>query len=183
MESRPINLIVSDHRMPGMTGGELLKTVREKYPETIRIMLTGFADVNSIMGAVKEGAVYKFITKPWNDEDLRLTVSLALQQFVLMQENPKLKDLARQQQIKIKSFAGLFEQNRGMLGDILVKEGVVTKEQLELAISRKEGHEFLGDTLVRLGAATEPQYDRTRMSSWWGRSVIWKPQTSLLKRH
>ena len=157
MESRPINLIVSDHRMPGMTGGELLKTVREKYPETIRIMLTGFADVNSIMGAVKEGAVYKFITKPWNDEDLRLTVSLALQQFVLMQENRKLKDLARQQQIKIKSFAGLFEQNRGMLGDILVKGGVVTKEQLELAISRKEEHEFLGDTLVRLGTATEPQ--------------------------
>ena len=157
MESRPINLIVSDHRMPGMTGGELLKTVREKYPETIRIMLTGFADVNSIMGAVKEGAVYKFITKPWNDEDLRLTVSLALQQFVLMQENRKLKDLARQQQIKIKSFAGLFEQNRGMLGDILVKGGVVTKEQLELAISRKEDHEFLGDTLVRLGTATEPQ--------------------------
>src|SRR5690349_8455599 len=69
MESEPVNLILSDHRMPGMSGAELLKTVRERWPETIRIMLTGHADVNSIMGAVKEGAVYKFITKPWNDED------------------------------------------------------------------------------------------------------------------
>ena len=101
LEERQVHLLISDHRMPGMNGAELLKTVRERWPETIRIMLTGYADVNSIMGAVKEGAVYKFITKPWNDEDLRLTVALALQQYVLMHENRHLKELARQQQTKI----------------------------------------------------------------------------------
>ena len=150
-----VHLIVSDHRMPGMTGAELLKTVREQYPETIRIMLTGHADVNSIMGAVKEGAVYKFITKPWNDEDLRLTVALALQQFVLIHENRRLKDIAREQQTKIKSFAGLFEENRGMLGDILVRAGLIGKEELELVNRQKEDHEFLGDLLVRAGILTE----------------------------
>jgi len=155
LESRAVNLIISDHRMPGMTGAELLKTVREKYPETIRIMLTGYADVNSIMGAVREGAVYKFITKPWNDEDLRLTVSLALQQFVLLQENRRLKELARQQQTRIKSFSGLFEENRGMLGDILVNSGLITREQLDLARRQKEAHEFLGDVLVRMGLTSE----------------------------
>lgn len=92
-----VHLVVSDHRMPGMTGAELLKAIKDQWPETIRIMLTGHADVNSIMGAVQDGAVYKFITKPWNDEDLRLTVSLALQQYVLQHDNRKLRDLARVQ--------------------------------------------------------------------------------------
>jgi type II secretory ATPase GspE/PulE/Tfp pilus assembly ATPase PilB-like protein/FixJ family two-component response regulator len=152
---QPVQLIISDHRMPGMTGAELLKAVREKYHDTIRIMLTGHADVNSIMGAVKEGAVYKFITKPWNDEDLRLTVSLALQQYVLMHENRHLKELSRQQQTKIKSFAGLFEQNRGMLGDILLKAGLVTPQDLERARTQKDTNEFLGDFFVRVGTLSE----------------------------
>lgn len=150
LEERPVHLLVSDHRMPGMTGAELLKTVRERWPETIRIMLTGYADVNSIMGAVKEGAVYKFITKPWNDEDLRLTVALALQQYVLMHENRHLKELASQQQHKIRQYAGLFEENRGMLGDILVKAGLIGQEELALARKQQEPGEFIGDTLIRL---------------------------------
>ncbi len=155
LSQQPVQLIISDHRMPGMSGAELLKTVREKYHDTIRIMLTGHADVNSIMGAVKEGAVYKFITKPWNDEDLRLTVSLALQQYVLMHENRNLKELARQQQTRIKSFAGLFEQNRGMLGDILVKSGLIGVQELDLARKQKDSNEFLGDFFVRSGILSE----------------------------
>ncbi len=155
LEEQQVNLLISDHRMPGMTGAELLKVVRERWPETIRIMLTGYADVNSIMGAVKEGAVYKFITKPWNDEDLRLTVALALQQYVLMHENRHLKELARQQQTKIKNYAGLFEENRGMLGDILVKCGLIGQEELALAHKQQEQGEFLGDSLIRLKLLTE----------------------------
>lgn len=155
LEQQPVHLIISDHRMPVMTGAELLKIVREKYPETIRIMLTGYADVNSIMGAVKEGAVYKFITKPWNDEDLRLTVALALQQFVLMRENRRLKTVAIQQESKIRSYAGLFEQNRGMLGDILVKAAAISVQDLEVARQQKDSKEFLGDFLVRCGVLTE----------------------------
>jgi len=155
LEERQVHLLITDHRMPGMTGAELLKLVRERWPETIRIMLTGYADVNSIMGAVKEGAVYKFITKPWNDEDLRLTVSLALQQYLLMRENRHLKELARQQQSKIKNYAGLFEENRGMLGDILVKCGLIGLEELALANKQQEQGEFLGDTLIRLKLLTE----------------------------
>ena len=155
LEEHQVHLLISDHRMPGMTGAELLKAVRERWPETIRIMLTGYADVNSIMGAVKEGAVYKFITKPWNDEDLRLTVALALQQYLLMHENRHLKDLARQQQAKIKNYAGLFEENRGMLGDILVKAGLIGQEELALVRRQQEQGEFLGDTLIRLKLVTE----------------------------
>ncbi len=155
MEKVRVHLVVTDHRMPGMTGAELLKAIKEKWPGTIRIMLTGYADVQSIMGAVKDGAVYKFITKPWNDEDLRLTVSLALQQYVLMQENHKLKEITRKQQLKIKNFAGLFEENRGVLGNILVKDGVLHKEELARAQRELREGEFLTEALVRLNLAAE----------------------------
>jgi type II secretory ATPase GspE/PulE/Tfp pilus assembly ATPase PilB-like protein/FixJ family two-component response regulator len=155
MNSERVHLVISDHRMPGVTGAELLKEIKLRWPQTIRIMLTGYADVQSIMGAVKDGAVYKFITKPWNDEDLRLTVSLALQQYVLMQENQRLKEITRKQQLKIKNYAGLFDENRGMLGTILVNAGMLKKEELERAQREAAEGELLGETLMRLGFITE----------------------------
>lgn len=155
MEERSVQLVISDHRMPGMTGSEMLKRIKDSWPDTIRIMLTGYADVNSIMGAVKDGAVYKFITKPWNDEDLRLTVSLALQQYVLIQENRQLKEVAKHQQATITRYAGLFDESRGMLADILVKNGTITKDAVSSAQGQRETGEYFGDTLVRLGLVSE----------------------------
>ena len=160
MAAERVHLVVSDHRMPGMTGAELLKEIKEKWPETIRIMLTGHADVTSIMGAVKDGAVYKFITKPWNDEDLRLTVSLALQQYVLMQENRRLKELARNQQMKIKNYAGMFDENRSQLGVIVARAGVVREEEVERARREMADGETLGEALVRLGLTSETRIVR-----------------------
>ena len=165
MEGNEVQLIVSDHRMPGMTGSELLKTVKERWPQTIRIMLTGHADVNSVMGAVKDGAVYKFITKPWNDDDLRLTVSLALQQYVLMQENQSLKELTRSQQQRIKNYANLFDENRGMMGNILIKAGLISKEEIARAGRERSQGEYFSDTLVRLGILTETQVVKALQAS------------------
>jgi len=150
-----VQLVVSDHRMPGVTGAQLLKEIKERWPETIRIMLTGYADVQSIMGAVNEGAVYKFITKPWNDEDLRLTISLALQQFSLLQENRKLKEVTRQQAEKLKNFSTLVGENNGVLGSLLANAGVVKREDFHRALRERQGEEFVTDTLGRLGLATE----------------------------
>lgn len=155
LERQQIHLLLTDHRMPGMNGADLLKIVRERWPETIRIMLTGYADVNSIMGAVKDGAVYKFITKPWNDEDLRLTVSLALQQYMVMHENRRLKELTRSQQQKLRSYSGIFDENRGVMGKILIQEGVLRAEELERAYREMKSGEFLSDTVVRLGITSE----------------------------
>ncbi len=150
-----VHLIISDHRMPGKTGAQLLKEIKEHWPETIRIMLTGYADVQSIMGAVNEGSVYKFITKPWNDEDLRLTVSLALQQYVLLQENRKLRDLTKKQKAKLGNLSSLQENNQVAMGNILVRSGGLTDESLAMAQQNRHGSEFLGDTLVRLNLLSE----------------------------
>ena len=155
MESNHVQLIVSDYKMPQMTGAELLRTIKNKWPETIRIMLTGYADIQAIMGAVNEGAVYKFITKPWNDDDLRLTVSLALQQYELIRENRKLKDVAKTQREKLADYSRLFDEYRGVLGTVLTREGVVSEDQVKMASREAARDETLGETLVRLGITTE----------------------------
>lgn len=155
MERETIHLVVTDHRMPGMTGAQLLREIRKNWPETIRIMLTGYADVQSIMGAVNEGSVFKFITKPWNDEDLRLTVSLALQQYALIQENKQLRKITAKQHAQIKKFSIVLDENKGLIGNYLLNAGLLSQEDFDWALQEKQEGELLGDTLVRLGFVTE----------------------------
>lgn len=150
-----VHLMVTDYKMPKMTGAELLKEVKNKWSDIIRIMLTGYADIQAIMGAVNEGAVYKFITKPWNDEDLRLTVSLALQQHLLIRENKRLKEQTKKQEQKIREFCSIYNEYRGILGDVLVDTGAITKTQLDTALKEKRSGEFISDVIARLGFASE----------------------------
>jgi len=70
-----IHVIVSDQRMPGMTGIDLLAEVRKISPTTARMLLTGYADLVSIIAAVNEGEVYRFLNKPWNQEDLKAALA------------------------------------------------------------------------------------------------------------
>ncbi|MCG3126778.1 MAG: Chemotaxis response regulator protein-glutamate methylesterase [Phycisphaerae bacterium] len=90
IESGPPDLIISDQRMPGSTGLDLLRTVRTRWPGTIRIILSGYAEVGSIIAAVNEGAIYKFLTKPWNDEELKINIRRALEQSELERENRRM---------------------------------------------------------------------------------------------
>jgi response regulator RpfG family c-di-GMP phosphodiesterase len=66
-----VQVVLSDQRMPEMSGTEFLARVRQLYPETIRIVLTGYTDLDSVTGAINRGAIYKFLTKPWDDDQLR----------------------------------------------------------------------------------------------------------------
>ncbi len=133
LSAEEIHVIITDHRMPGITGADLLRQIKKEYPQTIRIMLTGHADVGAIMGAVNEGAVYKFITKPWNDEDLRITVGLALEQYDLIQENRALKKSRLTQDKKIHQMSRFIDTHRSQVGTILLKHNLLRKEDLEKA--------------------------------------------------
>ena len=155
LEREQINLVVSDYMMPDVNGVDLLQEIKQRWPETIRIMLTGHADVQAIMGAVSNGAVYKFITKPWNDEDLRLTVSLAIQQYVLIQENKTLKEITHQQQARIKNLSAFSNKDHKALGNMLVKLGVIKQEELVKVHHDVQEGEFLTETMVKLGVTTE----------------------------
>ncbi len=153
---QPLHVVLSDHRMPGMTGTDLLKQVKARYPKTIRIMLTGYADTDAVMGAVNEGAVYKFITKPWNDDDLRLTVSLALEQYDLIRENTSLKKQAETQKKELKQLSRFVNSHRSQLGNILRAEGCIDQAMLDKALSiQAKSNNILSRILVNIGAIDE----------------------------
>lgn len=90
-------LIISDQRMPEMTGVELLKKSVDASPESIRILLTGYTDLESVIAAINEGQIYRYLTKPWEPTDLLTTVEQAIESFELKQkvrqQNEELKSL------------------------------------------------------------------------------------------
>ena len=90
LEREHVQLVVSDYRMPGMSGVEFLKEVCSRRPETVRIVLSGYADAAAIVSAINEGQIYKFVPKPWNDDELRVTVKRALERYFLYQKNKEL---------------------------------------------------------------------------------------------
>jgi DNA-binding NtrC family response regulator len=90
LESGLISLIISDLNMPGMNGLELLQIVKEQYPEVIRVVLTGQADTGTALRAINEGEVYRFFTKPWNNDELRLSIRETLCHFDLVHESKRL---------------------------------------------------------------------------------------------
>jgi diguanylate cyclase (GGDEF)-like protein/PAS domain S-box-containing protein len=69
-----VQVVISDQRMPGTSGTELLSKVKEMYPDTVRMVLSGYTDLAAVTAAINQGAIYKFLTKPWNDEELRLQI-------------------------------------------------------------------------------------------------------------
>lgn len=85
-----VGVIISDQRMPEMSGVEFLSKVREAFPDTVRIVLSGYTELNSVTDAINRGAVYKFLTKPWEDELLRANVEEAFQRYEMRMENARL---------------------------------------------------------------------------------------------
>jgi diguanylate cyclase (GGDEF)-like protein/PAS domain S-box-containing protein len=85
-----VDVIVSDQRMPGMTGVEFLRRAKDLYPHTIRLVLSGYTELQSIIDAINEGAIYKFLTKPWDDTRLREHVAEAFRQKEMADENRRL---------------------------------------------------------------------------------------------
>lgn len=83
-------VVISDYRMPGMTGVEFLREVCNRWPDTVRIVLSGYADTAAIVEAINEGQIYKFIPKPWNDDELRITIIKAVETYFLHKRNQEL---------------------------------------------------------------------------------------------
>ncbi|KAH0533573.1 hypothetical protein GP486_008988, partial [Trichoglossum hirsutum] len=90
LATHPVGVIISDQRMPEMTGVEFLRRVKRLYPDTVRIVLSGYTDLKSITDAINEGSIYRFLTKPWEDEHLLSNVREAFQRYELRRENSRL---------------------------------------------------------------------------------------------
>ncbi|MCL5962004.1 MAG: response regulator [Chloroflexi bacterium] len=104
MQSNPVWLVISDNAMPGTTGLEFLKQVRDDFPDTIRVMLTGYANFDAAMEAINRGEVYRFVTKPWDPDGLRLLVRQGLNHYWLVEENKRMQALIEEQNAMLKGW-------------------------------------------------------------------------------
>lgn len=95
LAQHPVDVILSDQRMPNMTGVEFLRQVKAAYPDTVRIVLSGYTELQSITDAINEGAIYKFLTKPWDDEQLRANIAEAFRHKELADDNLRLTEAVK----------------------------------------------------------------------------------------
>jgi response regulator RpfG family c-di-GMP phosphodiesterase/DNA-binding CsgD family transcriptional regulator len=92
LQDKPVNIILTDQRMPEMTGIEFLSTIMPQHPEAIRMIVTAYTDVEVVVQAINECGIYRYITKPWNKDDLKQTLENAAEAYRLRQENRQLVD-------------------------------------------------------------------------------------------
>jgi two-component system response regulator HupR/HoxA len=100
LESNEVNIIVTDMRMPEMSGLELLRIVKEKYPKIVRLVLSGYTQVTTLLTAINQGEIFKFITKPWRlEEEFKSVLQQAVDYYNLRNERDELlKELAKHQE-------------------------------------------------------------------------------------
>jgi response regulator RpfG family c-di-GMP phosphodiesterase len=92
LESEDIHIILTDQRMPNITGVEFLASILDTYPDPIRILLTGYSDLTAVVDAINKGQVYLYITKPWQEEELKLNLEKAFEVFDLRRQNKLLTE-------------------------------------------------------------------------------------------
>jgi diguanylate cyclase (GGDEF)-like protein len=126
-----VDVIVSDQRMPGMTGVEFLRRVKTIHPETVRMVLSGYTELQSITDAINEGAIYKFLTKPWEDELLRANIEEAFRYKELADENRRLNS---EIQVANKELA---QANAKLLGTLAEKEKRIERDETTLNVAQE----------------------------------------------
>ncbi len=137
MHSRDVHLIISDQRMPEMTGVQFLEKILPEYPDSIRMILTGFSDVTAIIDAINNGRVFRYITKPWDETELRMTIENARQLYMLQRANrdllTKLQQKIEEQERTLRTFMKYVPEpviQKALESDSGMFEG----EQLQIAV-------------------------------------------------
>jgi putative nucleotidyltransferase with HDIG domain len=112
IEKHPTQVVVTDQRMPEMSGVDLLARVRERQPDVVRMMLTGYTEMKVAVDAINRGEIYRLITKPWNDDELRATLRQAFDHADLKSEIKRLNQVTREQNFKLQ------DMNRNLEGKV-----------------------------------------------------------------
>jgi diguanylate cyclase (GGDEF)-like protein len=131
MAQQAVDVIVSDQRMPGMTGVEFLGIAKNLYPDTVRIVLSGYTELHSVTDAVNQGAIYKFLTKPWDDEQLKGHIEEAFRRKEMADENRRLNlevSTANQE---------LAAANRKLEALVKMKQQQIARDEISLDIVRE----------------------------------------------
>ncbi|NWC11734.1 response regulator [Pseudomonas agarici] len=158
MAQQPIDLIISDARMPNMDGATLLARVHQLYPSTLRILLTGYADMDMMIKAINEGQIYRYISKPWNDEELLLTTRQALVFQHSENERQRLQVLAAEQNRQLQSLNASLEKR------VLARTSEIqqTADMLDLAYEElKRSYAVTAEVFSRMVEWRLPQDKQT----------------------
>ena len=132
MQTTPVDLVISDMRMPGMDGAAFLAQVRQAHPSALRILLTGYADIGATISAINDGAIHRYIAKPWDDNDLLLVVREALQRRELELENTRLLALTQAQN------QALVALNQGLEARVAERTAELQQSLSDLAAAHAE---------------------------------------------
>ena len=129
LKKNEVHLVICDQRMSRMSGTEFMAIVKDNYPDTIRVILSGYTEVDSITESINKGHIYKFFLKPWNDQNLKLEIKQALEQYDLIQTNKNLSKKISEQNEKLKSI----NENLEMLVKERTRELEIQNQVLELS--------------------------------------------------
>ncbi len=129
LEHHDVALLISDQRMPEMSGIELVQRTVKSRPHMVRILLTGYTDVSSLIEAINSGHVYKYVTKPWNNEDLVMTVARALQHFETTKSHHNLKMMNERLRTRLGEIAELAAADDELLQEPPLRRGVSAEGQ------------------------------------------------------
>jgi putative nucleotidyltransferase with HDIG domain len=149
LQKHPVQVVVSDQRMPEMSGVDLLSRVRELSPNVIRMMLTGYTEMDVAVDAINRGEIYRLITKPWNDDELRATIRQAFDHADLKSEIKRLNQVTREQNFKLQ------DMNRNL-------EGKVRERTKQLAAKHQELRDAYVQTIAALANAVDAKDAYTR---------------------
>lgn len=142
IEKIPFKLVVSDERMIGMQGSELLAILKNTHPDTLRILLTGHATLEAAMKAVNQGEIYRFFTKPWNDTDLKFAIRSAIERYDLEAENRRLLATVKNQAMEIKvlekRYPGISRVEKDELGSFVLPDLSEAEIRMMMAECEKE---------------------------------------------
>ena len=149
LRETPTQVVVTDQRMPSMSGVDFLSAVRDQHADVVRIMLTGYTEMNIAVEAINKGEIYRLITKPWNDDELRATLRQAFDHHDLKTEIKRLNTVAREQNFKLQ------DMNRNL-------EGKVRQRTKQLALKNQELSTAYIQTIRALAEAIDAKDHYTR---------------------
>ena len=144
-----IGVIISDQRMPEMTGVEFLQKARDLVPDAVPILLTGYADIEATIAAINEGAVFRYLTKPWEDEPLLQSIAEAARNYRLVAENKRLNVMVLKQKKE------LHEWNSRLKQRVLDQTSHIRSKGDELAVSNKQLRGSFSATIESLAGLVE----------------------------
>ena len=151
-----VGLIISDQRMPGMNGAEFLGRSQQFAPLALRILLTGYSDINATIDAINKGGAYRYLSKPWNDDEMVQTIRDGVRQYALIVENKRLNDIIVAQN------AELQEWNSNLKERVLQQTTAIRKKSEEVQAALVHVREDYQGMITALSGLVEMRGDDVR---------------------